>query len=875
MGSPNTGKTTCFRLIHRFYDPESGLIFIDGFDVKHRNLHGLRNYVGFVQQCPVLFGTTLEECITCHSSLKSLEYMEIVAKIAGIHSSIIGLTEKYNTPLTEDLPIDQRQKLALARILYRKPQILIMDNALSALTPAAEDAIFESIKSVNKNLTIIVTTRNPLILRKVSKIVYLYDGIAEEYSTVNEIIQTHPEAEKMIGEQKEFFDNKTSTVAKCKYNQKIPQRSMQHASSFLGRSYQELLKTELVRIGRYPVFFQVTDIPTADHIMRKDIKLANTMKLLYYNRKEWLQLLLASVAAAILGFSLPIYAVLFGETLSLIALHNGMQLQVRLNFFTSMFMVAGLVSGICTIIQDYMVNMAGSKLTARMRKYTLKKILHQNLEWFDNETNELNKINTLLKINARKIQQACGQRLIFLIQAITSLTVSIILSMMYSWKLGLAILVFTPIILVVLKYYNTLLLQQSFRNSTQLNKLKLIILESASNIRCIAALTLENAFFERYHEELRKLLVNQKRVYLLAFVHAFCTASPAIVYAVSMFFGGYMLRNREIEIGKVFKVAEAIILGTFMVGHLAVFTPNIIKAQIAAVKLFKIIESPLNNYNRNYKTKLSGNINFNNVSFEHPLYSGLPKLLNFTIQINNGESIALVGCPSSGVSIPIQLLLHFYKPTSGDIFLDGERHENFNDNNLRSLIGLVEGDSIPFKRSIAENIAYGNLKRRIRIDEIVAASKAAYFHDFVMSLPNFFQGYNTVLDETEVSLTISQKVRLSLARALLRNSKILLLENLPRAESPETEMILRKAILSATIDRTCIASSHDPFSAVQLFSRILFMNRGCVEEIGIHEQLMTAQGSYTNFCNKIGHSFVTFNNENELFPEFYTNKNKI
>ncbi|KAK0086635.1 hypothetical protein PV325_002811 [Microctonus aethiopoides] len=835
IGPRGVGKTSCLSLIHKFFPIQNGKINFNGINIQDIDTSWLRFHIGYSQQCPVLFGTTPNESITCCSPIGNLEHVKSVIEIVGMNSLSIKFDR--NLSLIWDLPVDERQRIALARILYRSPDILMMDNSLSALSSKNEEEIFDRIQMAYPDLTIIIVTSNFRILNKVQKILYLDQGIIEEFFHVEEMIQIHPETKKLMIEKNGTIDNfEIETIAKCRKKPSACGTIFPPITSFFEKSYQELFRSGLIQIGNHSVIHQFPDISTSSS-MTKKVDLIKMIKFLLRDRKHWLHLLLICVSSIVLGLNLPMYTVLFGETLNLIAMRNTTELQSRFNYFATMFLVAGFVAGFCKIIQDSMLSIVESKLATRIRRDTLTLILQKKMEWFDTETKTICEMLSILR-KSPDHHREFGKQFVFLLETLSSLTVSIFLSVFYNWKLGLATHMFTPLILLFL-YYNRILVEQRAHYCfSTLNKLKKTITESIRHAEVIAALTLEHTLINCYNKDIETVITNHRGIKIQAFIHGCCVALPQMAYAVVILYGGYMLTNNEIDAGTVFKVAEAIILGTLLIGHLVLPMASNIHEPEESQNIVNILEYNVNESkapNLIIDKNFGGKIIFKDVSFVHSHYAAIPKLFKLNFEINAGERIAFVGRPYSGVSIPIQLLLGFYDYTSGEIFLDGKRLHDYDMKTLRNQMGIIESEPRIFKDTIAYNISYG-VGNKIPASKVIAISKRAYY---------------TVLDEEEIKLTVSQKIQLSLARALVRNPRILLFENMKYCETEQAQRRLEKIISLVSKERTCVASTQDPSSVIRVFPRLIFVNRGKIMESGSHAELLASNGHYSDMWRDI------------------------
>lgn len=239
-------------------------------------------------------------------------------------------------------------------------------------------------------------------------------------------------------------------------------------------------------------------------------------------------------------------------------------------------------------------------------------------------------------------------------------------------------------------------------------------------------------------------------------------------------------------------------------------------------------------------TSSKGEITFKNVSF-HYIPSN-PVLKNISFTAKPGQMIALVGPTGVGKSTVISLIARFYDPVSGEILLDGMNIKDITISSLRNQISIVLQDTFLFNGSVADNIAYGS--RDASFEDIVRAAKIARAHDFIMQLP---EGYDTVIGERGVKLSGGQKQRLSIARAVLRNTPILILDEATASVDVETEAEIQKAIGELAGTRTIIVIAHR-LSTVKQADNILVLKDGEIVESGTHDELIKQDGLYKYLC---------------------------
>jgi ATP-binding cassette subfamily B protein len=263
----------------------------------------------------------------------------------------------------------------------------------------------------------------------------------------------------------------------------------------------------------------------------------------------------------------------------------------------------------------------------------------------------------------------------------------------------------------------------------------------------------------------------------------------------------------------------------------------------AAERLFNIIDTPSEVADRVNAVKIErpdGLIKFNDVTFEYEVGERILKDINLEIQ--PGKMIGLVGQTGSGKSTLVSLLCRFYDPTKGSITIDGIDLRDIDTKSLRSNIGMVLQDSFLFAGTIKENIAYG--KPQAGEAEIIEAAKAANAHDFIMNLPD---GYDSEVGERGVMLSGGEKQRISIARAILKNPKILILDEATSAVDTATEMSIQGALDRLISGRTTIAIAHR-LSTLRNANRLYVLDKGQVIESGSHRELLDQDGEYAKLC---------------------------
>ena len=257
----------------------------------------------------------------------------------------------------------------------------------------------------------------------------------------------------------------------------------------------------------------------------------------------------------------------------------------------------------------------------------------------------------------------------------------------------------------------------------------------------------------------------------------------------------------------------------------------------AAYSVFEVLDLPTEENKGVLTPKLEGGVRFDHVTLEYA--AGVKAIQDFTLDIQAGQTIALVGRSGAGKTSLVNLLVRFQETTSGGLYLDGIPIRDIELSVLRQQVAMVNQQVVLFNRSVRENIAYGQLEGAAD-EDIIAAAKAAYAHEFIMNLP---QGYDTVLGAQGLNLSGGQRQRIAIARAILKNAPILILDEATSALDNESEHFIQKAFDEAMQNRTTLVIAHR-LSTIENADMIVVMDKGQIVEKGTHQELLDKQGAY-------------------------------
>ncbi|XP_071520197.1 ATP-dependent translocase ABCB1-like [Panulirus ornatus] len=862
VGSSGCGKSTCIQLIQRFYDPLAGSVLLDGRPISGLNLGWLRDQVGVVGQEPVLFATTIAENIRYGKDGVSMIDVHQAAKEANAHDFIMKLPKQYETLVGErgaQMSGGQKQRIAIARALVRQPRILLLDEATSALDMQSEAVVQQALDKVRLGRTTIIVAHRLTTIKTADKIVVFDKGVVVEEGTHDELMKREGLYYGLVTAQVSPAD-----LAKQKDGNETSSQTRQAAeeAGVMSDLSQELLEDAAnmtpVAVSFSPTVRQsirrrrLSSAKSTPHatvveekVEEEELGDVSTLKILKMNAPEWLFILLGILSSAAQGTSIPLFAILFGEVLGTLSIAEEGKAREEANFYALMFLLIGIITALAMFMQVYMFSLSGESLTLRLRKLTFAAMLRQEMAWFDNDKNSVGTLCSRLSADASAVQGATGTRVGTIVQAITTLGISIVLSLYYDWRLGLLMVPFVPFVLLAVYLQSKILMGQSVTESKTLDQAGKIAIEAITNIRTVASLHKEEHFANQYSKSVNKPhLEALRKCHLRGATFGFAQAMPFYAYAVSMFYGGYLVQQRELSYESVFKVAEAMILGTMMVGQAVAFAPNYSKAKVAAARVFFMLERvPTIDASSDVGLRPSEgvqDVQLTGVHFTYPSRPDVPILCGLEVGVGRGKTLALVGSSGCGKSTIISLLERFYDAKDGKVNINGRDIQALNVGWVRRQLGLVSQEPVLFDRTIAENIAYGDNTRVVRQDEIVSAAKQANIHSFIESLP---EKYKTRVGAKGTQLSGGQKQRVAIARALVRNPSVLLLDEATSALDTESEKVVQEALERAQEGRTSIVIAHR-LSTIQGADTIAVVQGGKVVEAGTHAQLLAMEGHY-------------------------------
>uniref|UniRef100_A0A7N8WJ31 ATP-binding cassette, sub-family B (MDR/TAP), member 4 n=1 Tax=Mastacembelus armatus TaxID=205130 RepID=A0A7N8WJ31_9TELE len=592
----------------------------------------------------------------------------------------------------------------------------------------------------------------------------------------------------------------------------------------------------------------------------------------FANRFDMLMIFLGTVMAIVNGVVLPLMCLVFGDMtdsfvgdsmlshlnisnpskLCMISINLKLSVQIAsiLSFssYAIYYSIMGAIVFVAAYLQVSLWTVAAGRQVKHIRKLFFHRIMQQDIGWFDvTETGEL---NTRLTDDVYKIQEGIGDKVGMLIQAFSTFFSSFIIGFFKGWKLTLVLLAVSPALGISAALFSKVLASFTSKEQTAYAKAGAVAEEVLSAIRTVFAFSGQEREIKRY----QKNLENAKKMGIKKAISAnialgFTFLMIYLSYALAFWYGSTLILSKEYTIGNVFFV---VLIGVFTVGQTSPNITTFASARGAAHKVYSIIDRipSIDSYSEDgFKPDFNqGNIELKNIHFCYPSRPDVKVLNNMSLSVKSGETFALVGSSGCGKSTTIQLLLRFYDPQEGSISIDGHDIRSLNIRYLREMIGVVSQEPILFATTIAENIRYG--RPDVTQQEIEQAAKEANAYDFIMNLPDKFE---TLVGDRGTQMSGGQKQRIAIARALVRNPKILLMDEATSALDAESETIVQAALDKVRQGRTTIIVAHR-LSTIRNADVIAAFQNGKIVELGTHSQLMKEQGVY--------HTLVTTQVEN-------------
>lgn len=574
--------------------------------------------------------------------------------------------------------------------------------------------------------------------------------------------------------------------------------------------------------------------------------LVKASRVFRYIRPYWPQFLFAMLLLVLGSLIFMLLMGLPGEMTNTAVGKPKFDIGLTVKDYGWIFLIVLIVQGLFSYVRTVLFATVSEKGMANMRTDLYNKIISQPMQFF--EERRVGELTSRITTDIEQLQSVFSITLAEFIRQVVVMISGIIIIIYWTPGLSMIMLLTFPVVVVISMIFGRYIKNISKNRQDQLAATNTIVEETFQNFSVVKSFV--NEFYEsvRYsnsiHEVVRiSLRFAKLRGLFFAFVISILFGSIFFI----LWKGALMVENQQMESGDLFSF---IIYTTILGGAIASFGnlyTQILGALGATERILEILDRPseveVNDDLKNSQKVIKGDIRIENIEFSYPTRSDVIVLKNISLHVNKGQKIALVGQSGSGKSTIVQLIQRFYNYQSGQIYIDNQIIENFPIRQLRKEIGVVPQDVILFGGTILENIKYG--KPDASFEEVKQAALLSNSLEFIESFPDQF---HTIVGERGIKLSGGQRQRIAIARAILKNPSILILDEATSSLDAESEKLVQEALENLMKGRTSIIIAHR-LATIREVDCIYVLDKGKIIEQGNHEQLINnPDGLYTQYA---------------------------
>ncbi|MBT4139407.1 MAG: ATP-binding cassette domain-containing protein [Candidatus Latescibacteria bacterium] len=515
----------------------------------------------------------------------------------------------------------------------------------------------------------------------------------------------------------------------------------------------------------------------------------------------------------------------------------------QLYMLVGMFFMINLSSSVLSAIRSYILSKLGQHVTYDLRNQVYQHLHRHSLSFYNER--ETGRIMASITQDVGRLQDFISDGLQEVIRDILTIVIICVILFSMNPKLAALTLLSTPLLV-----YTTLKFSERFHSTyrglwRRWAGISALLADTIPGVRVVKAFTQEDREVEKFETRSKELLEGEVRVAgirsVFSPIMAFITSISTLVI---WFVGGGSVIEQTLTLGNFVAFTQYMYRYYGPVQSLCRLNHRFQRASTSAERVFEVLDTQpdvIDQPNVIKLPRIEGKVEFQDVTFSYE--PGKPVLQDLSFTIEAGEMIGLAGHSGAGKSTLINLICRFYDIESGKILIDGHDLQDVSLKSLRDQIGVVLQDPFLFNAPMVENIAYG--KPDASLAEIVAAAKTANAHDFILRLPD---GYDTPVGERGVRLSGGERQRISIARAILRDPRILILDEATSSMDTETEAQIQEALHRLIQGRTTFAIAHR-LSTLKHANRLLIIENGELAEIGSHDELIAQDGIYARLCH--------------------------
>ena len=918
VGLSGSGKSTIAAMMLRLYDPDQGIITLDGHDIKTLNVGSLRQHISLVQQNSPLLDRSILECIALglvnspfHRHLKDtlmdsilfdvakdireggdpvqiaeargpqvMEILKLVQEAAAMADAlnfINSLDQGFGTLVGSSGSLisgGQRQRIALARALVKNPSILVLDEATASLDSATELRVQAAIDRASTGRTVIAITHRLSAAKNADKIVVMRGGKIMEQGTHSELLsQERGEYADLVRLQQLTLSNEIEAS-------ESPIQEVE-GSSGVSPSTSSHTETDEKAPGLAVTDEKSTadddddgdDKNTGGRDENEDMdedgeKTSSVIRFVASLFRPYLIVLLISlIAVAVFGGAQPSAAVIFGNTVGNFSpckthqhiLHSG-------NFLGLMFFVLAIITFFAQFFSISLLGWIAERVQYSVRSLSFRCLLGRDRQWHESGGRTPAQLLSVITKDGSAVGSVTGSTLSQMLGILVNVVAAIVMAHIIAWRIALVCLATLPLLIGSGIMRVKSLVDFEKRHGTAFAQSIFVAVEAVDSIQMVAAYSLEHEILRTYRQSL------QGPIKEITFQSAYATLWLAIAYAMGCFlyalvfwWGTKQIIDGNYSQTQFFIVMIALLVGAQLWTTMFTMAPEVSQARSAIIRISKLVNEgsskvPTFSAKHDIEDGSSGGnggkkeiapshanvgsrVTFKNIHFAYPARPDSLVLRGLNIGIQPGQFAAIVGPSGAGKSTIVSLIERLYYPKMGAIEIDGQDITKNAGTEFRYDISYVPQDSVLFEGTVRFNVGLGSRPDMEATDaDIEEACRLANIHETIMQLP---QGYDTLVGAGHGQLSGGQKQRLSIARALVRKPRLLLLDESTSALDAESEKLLQVG-LDRVKERggiTIVAIAHRLYT-IQKADVIFFIDGGRCVEHGSHSELMNRSEAY-------------------------------
>ncbi|MBQ9571928.1 MAG: lipid A export permease/ATP-binding protein MsbA [Acidaminococcaceae bacterium] len=511
-----------------------------------------------------------------------------------------------------------------------------------------------------------------------------------------------------------------------------------------------------------------------------------------------------------------------------------------LNMISASIVVIFFLRGIFLYGQNYLMSWVGQRVIIDIRAEVFRKLQRLSMSFYDR-----NKTGTIMSYVTNDVSALQGAMVDNTVELVTESIILIgsVCAMIYlDWKLTLFTILTFPVVLFFMNFFGKKIRRSGGQIQEAAADITSVLQESVSSARVVKSFVREQYEIERFERENEaNLKANLKNAKYMATLTPTIEFVAALGVTMILWYGGNNVIDGETTAGSLVAFLAYAVNISNPIKRITRTTGTIQRALAAAQRVFDVLDLPEEVQDLPDAKELpavTGSVRFEHVSFSYN--EGDEILHDLSFEAKPGQAVGLVGPSGAGKSTIASLLPRFYDCDGGTIRIDGKDIKHVTLDSLRNQVGIVPQETILFNGTVYDNILYGRLDATK--EEIEAAAKAANAHDFIMELP---EGYNTNLGDRGVNISGGQRQRIAIARAILKDPRILVLDEATSALDTESERVVQEALNRLMVGRTSIIIAHR-LSTIKNADRILVLDKGKLVEDGTHDELMEKNGLYAH-----------------------------